>query len=280
MILRLLTFAIISTLVGCTASSGGANVHMLGTATPRIISLAPSLTEIAYAVGCGDMLIADTAYDDYPAPAKALPHVADLVHADLERIAQLKPTLVLALHDQEREASTIHARLGVPIVFLPNRALDDLYADIAGVAAACNRVSEGTALSASLRAQIDKIAVRAQRKKLRPSVLYLLGLPGFTVGKRSYLNDLITLAGGTNVAGSIDDAYPNLSAEAILRADPDVIIVSGDTPFGADVRAREPWRSLRAVHTGHVVRPPNDSILERRGPRLVAGLEWLSAVFR
>ena len=109
---------------------------------------------------------------------------------------------------------------------------------------------------------------------------FLLGLPGFTAGKSSYISDLIALAGGDNIAGELDQPYPDLSAEAIVRADPQVIIVSNDTPFGADVRAREPWRSTTAVQRGRVLRPPNDSILERNGPRVVQGLEWLSAQLR
>jgi iron complex transport system substrate-binding protein len=246
----------------------------------RVISLAPSLTEIAFAIGCGDALVADTTYDDYPPAAEDLPHVADLTHADLERIAQLHPSIVIAVHDQEHEGEPIQARLGIPVTYLPNRNLDDLYADIAGVAKACGRASQGTALAAQIREKLKRIVARRRATAHRPRVLFLLGLPGFTVGKSSYINDLIALAGGENIAGQVDQPYPDLSAEAILRADPDVIIVSKDTPFGPDVRAREPWRSLRAVQRGRVVRPPDDSIIERNGPRVVDGLEWLSAQFR
>ena len=241
-----------------------------------VISLAPSLTEIAYAIGCQDVLIADTAYDDYPAAAKRLPHVADLAHADLERIAALAPTLVLALHDQEHEAAPIAGRLGIRVVYLPNRRLADLYADIAGVAAACGKQVQGNALARNIHAQLGRIAVRSARRTPRPRVLYLLGLPGFTVGSSSYINDLIVLAGGDNVAASSTAPYPDLSAEAIVKSDPDIIIVSNDTPFGPEMRAREPWRSLRAVRAGRVVRPPDDSLIERNGPRVVQGLAWLS----
>jgi iron complex transport system substrate-binding protein len=247
---------------------------------PRVISLAPSLTEIAYAVGCGAALVGDTRYDNYPSAAKTLPHVADLAHADLERIAALQPTVILALHDQEYEGSTIQARLRVPIVYLPNRNIGDLYADIAGVAHACDRQAQGAKLADQMRAGIAKIAAASAQRAHHPSVFFLLGLPGFTAGKRSFVNDLIVLAGGVNVAGNIDEAYPRMSDEAILRANPDVIIVATDTQFGADVRAREPWRSMRAVRDGRVLRPPTDDILERNGPRLLQGLEWLSAALR
>jgi iron complex transport system substrate-binding protein len=245
----------------------------------RVISLAPSLTEIAFAIGCRDQLVADTAYDDYPAAAKQLPHVADLAHADLERIAALSPTVVVALHDQEHEAAPISERLGVAVIYLPNRRLNDLYADIVGVAAACGRPAQGAALVQQMREKIDGIAAHSATRAPRPRVLYLLGLPGFTAGGTSYINDLITIAGGDNVAAASAAPYPDLSAEAIVKADPDVIIVSNDTPFGPDMRSREPWRSLRAVRTGHVVRPPDDSILERNGPRVVQGLAWLADQF-
>jgi len=268
-------------LVSCSSPQRGSTVPTASPPAfhPRVISLAPSLTEIAFAVGCGGKLVADTAYDDYPARAKALPHVADLGHADLERIAQIAPTVVVALHDQEHEGAPVHERLGVPVVYLPNRDLSDLYADIAGVALACGTQLQGAALTSKIRRRIAEIREKPHGVT-RKRVLYLLGLPGFTAGSPSYINDLIVLAGGQNVAGSIAQPYPNLSAEAIIRADPDLIIVSNDTPFGADVRARQPWRSLRAVRDGRVVRPPDDSILERNGPRVVQGLDWLSAQLR
>ena len=275
--------ALVGALCACAHARPDAAVTpaaSIASGTPRVITLAPSLTEIAYAVGCGDALIADTRYDDYPAAAKTLPHVADLAHADLERIAQLRPTVVVALHDQEHEGSSINARLGVPVVYLPNRRLNDLYADIAGVSRACDRSAQGDALALQIKQQLARLVAAQPRGGRRPRVLFLLGLPGFTAGKSSYISDLIALAGGDNIAGGLDQPYPDLSAEAIVRADPQVIIVSNDTPFGADVRAREPWRSLSAVQRGRVVRPPEDSILERNGPRVVQGLEWLSVQLR
>lgn len=265
---------------GMTACAHSASSPAQGGSSTRVISLAPSLTEIAFGVGCGAALVGDTTFDDYPAAAKTLPHVGDLVHADLERIAVLRPTVVLALHDEEREGSTISEHLHVPIVYLPNRNIRDLYADIDGVAKACQRQAQGAALSARLRQRIERVAQRTSLQSRHPRVLYLLGLPGFTAGKRSYLNDVIGLAGGVNVAGDVDQPYPDLSEEAIIRADPDVIVASKSVGFGADVRAREPWRSLRAVRTGRVITPPDDSILERNGPRLVDGLEWLSVELR
>ena len=262
-------------LVGCAKNApiGAGSAH----GPPRIVSLAPSLTEIAYAIGCGAQLVGDTRYDDYPPAATKLPHVADLVQVDLERVAALAPTSVIALHDEEREGSEITARLRIPVVYLPNRNLDDLYADIDGVGRACGLETAATDLDAELRAKIAAIVLRAKASTPRPRVLYLLGLPGFTVGKSSYLNDLIELAGGDNVAAHIDQPYPNLGAEAILAMNPDVLIVGHDVPFGPDVRAREPWRSINAVRNGRIATPPNDDIIERPGPRVVQGLAWLAS---
>lgn len=270
---RTLALAACATLwtAGC---SGKTHVASAPPAGPRIVSLAPSLTEIAYAIGCGHELVGDTRYDDYPAAARALPHVADLTHVDLERLAQLQPNFVLALHDEEKEGSEITRVMHITVEYLPNRNLDDLYADIEGVGKICGP-QEAKALAQSVRARIAALADRARRERTHPRVLFLLGLPGFTVGKHSYLSDLIALAGGVNVAGNVDQAYPNLSGEAIVAMNPDVIIVARDTPFGADVRAREPWRSTNAVRNGRVLVPPDDDILERPGPRVVDGLAWL-----
>jgi iron complex transport system substrate-binding protein len=249
-------------------------------APPRLISLAPSLTEIVYAIGCGPYLVGDTAYDDYPAAARALPHVGDVRTADLERVAQLRPSAVLALHDEEAEASPIQHRLGVPVVYLPNRDLGDLDGDIVGVGRACGR----TAQAAHLKDELDRriAAIRARSLVARPPVrvLYVLGLPGYAAGPHSFLNDMIVAAGGVNVAAAADEPYPNLSAESIVSMDPDVIIVARDTPFDAAARTREPWRSLRAVQLDRVLRPPSDDIMERNGPRIVDGLAWLQRALR
>ena len=245
-----------------------------------VVSLAPSLTEIAYAIGCGPQLVADTTYDDYPAAARRLPHVADLVQVDLERIAVLEPRIVLALHDQEREGAPLQTRLGLHVVYLPNRGLPDLFKDITAVGSACDRRDGAAKLAASLQRRLTRLHAQTQRYHSRPKVFVLLDLPGFTAGKNSFLDDLVRLAGGVNVTGGINQPYPNVSAEWLLDTQPDVIIVSRATPFGAAVRATQPWRGLRAVQRGRVFSPPSDDIVQRNGPRIVDGLAWLAGIIR
>jgi ABC-type Fe3+-hydroxamate transport system substrate-binding protein len=237
--------------------------------------LAPSLTEIAFAQGCGDKIIADTTYDDYPASARALPHVADLVNVDLERLSALRPSIVVALHDQEREGGPIESRLHVPVVYLPNRTLNDMFEDIASVGAICGTQSGAAALDRSLHARLAAISQQARRYSSHPKVFFLLDVPGFTVGAGSFLGDLIALAGGINAAGSVHEPYPNVSAEALLAMNPDVLIIAHDVRINQAMLRQPPWRSLNAVQNGRVLRPPSDDILERNGPRIVDGLQWL-----
>jgi iron complex transport system substrate-binding protein len=244
-------------------------------AQERIVTLAPSLTEIAYAIGCGPKLVADTTYDDYPAAATALPHVADLANVDLERLSALRPTKVIALHDQEREAAPIVSRLHIDVTYLANRNIDDIFTDITRVGALCGIPAAAARLSDSMRARIAAVAKKAAHYKDRPSVFFLLDLPGFTAGSLSYLDDLIRIAGGVNAAGQIRQAYPNVSSESVLAMDPDVLIIGRAVQLGPHVLEQEPWRSIRAVKGGRVIRPPSDDIIERNGPRIVEGLEWL-----
>ncbi len=220
-------------------------------------------------------LVADTTYDDFPAGARSLPHVADLVNVDLERLSALRPSVVIALHDQEREAAPISSRLGVPVAYLPNRNLDDLFTDIARVGELCGTPDAAASLSRSLHARLAVVAQQAARYPTHPKVLFLLDLPGFTAGAQSFLSDLIRLAGGVNVAGHIQEAYPDLSAESLLAMDPQVIVVAKEVRFGSSIQSSEPWRSISAVKSGRILRPPSDDILERNGPRIVDGLEWL-----
>ena len=276
---------LIASLVACARSQQYPGSAALTASVPsavaehdrRIVSLAPSLTEIAYALGCGPKLVADTTYDDFPASARTLPHVADLVSVDLERLSALRPNIVIALHDQERQAAPIQSRLHVKVVYLPNRRLDDLFADISGVGGACGAETMARKLSHTLRARITDVSAKASRSRKHPTVLFLLDLPGFTVGAGSFIDDLIRLAGGINVAGGIGQPYPNVSSEALLAMNPRVIIVAREVRFGADVQKREPWRSISAVRDRRVVRPPSDDIVERNGPRIVEGLRWLAA---
>ncbi len=276
-----LACALLVAAAGCARAPAGAPAST--TSAPRLVSLAPSLTEIAYALGCGPSLVGDTRYDDYPPQARTLPHVADLSHVDLELLARLRPTKLLALHDEEKEGGEASRALGVDAVYLQNRGLDDLYIDISGVGAACGRAPQAARLASTIRSRLGAIHADALRRRgasRAPRVLFLLGLPGFTAGRGSYLDDVITVAGGSNVAGDVDQPYPDLSTESIAAFDPDVIVVSRDVPFGADVRAREPWRSLRAVRAGRVETPPDDDILERPGPRIVEGASWLAQAIR
>ncbi len=261
----------VAAIVVC-ASISGARTEGSGL---RVVSLAPSLTEIAYALGCGPKLVADTTFDDYPPAATRLTHVADLVTVDLERLSTLAPTIVLALHDQEREAAPIASQLHIPVEYLPNRDLDNLFEDIDGVGKACGDEAGAQRLAATLHRRFGQLAHEVSRYRARPRVFFLVDLPGFTVGAHSFLDDLIRLAGAVNVAGSIGQPYPNVSGEWLLKADPDVIIVARETKFGPSVMAQEPWRSLRALKTGSIVRPPSDDIIERNGPRVVDGLAWL-----
>lgn len=264
----------------CTAALAGAFATLaLGDATTasqqRIVTLAPSLTEIAFAVDCGPLLVADTTYDDFPAAAQTLPHVADLVNVDLERLSALHPTKVIALHDQEREAAPIASRLHIEVTYLANRNIDDIFTNISRVGEVCGTSFAAARLSKTMHARIAAVAKKAARYSDRPRVFFLLDLPGFTAGSLSFLDDLIRLAGGVNAAGVIHQAYPNVSSESVLAMDPDVLIVGRAVQLGPRVLAQEPWRSIRAVKSGRVLRPPSDDIIERNGPRVVEGLEWL-----
>jgi len=273
-VVRIVCASLVCASLLCTSSQASAT----SAAPTRIVSLAPSLTEIVYAIGCGPKLVADTSYDDYPAPARSLPHVADLIQVDLERLAVLHPSVVLALHDQEREGAPVESRLGVRVEYLPNRSLRDLFQDIRTVGDACRESKRAASLERSLRARLARITARAQAFSTHPRVLVLLDLPGFTAGKNSFLDDLVRLAGGSNVAAGIDQPYPNVSGEWLLKMQPEVIIVSKATPFGRDIQAAQPWRSLRAVQNNRVYRPPSDDIIQRNGPRIAAGLQWLVGV--
>jgi iron complex transport system substrate-binding protein len=244
----------------------------------RIVSLAPNLTEMVFALGAGDRLVADTSYCNYPPEAAALPHVGDTQRPDVERILTLKPDLVLVSTASELQGVTAKLTdLGLTVYVSNPRDLDGVFASVERLGDVLDAREQAARLAASLRAR-EKAVVDAVAGKPSPKVFVVVSdTPLITSGKGTFLDDLIRRAGGASISGDEPVEWPQYSAETVVARAPDVIVVPGFA-HGVALEADDLPEALRATpaaRSGRVVKIDGD-LLMRPGPRLVDGLEALA----
>jgi ABC-type Fe3+-hydroxamate transport system substrate-binding protein len=240
----------------------------------RIVSLVPSLTEDLFALGDGSRVVGVSQFSDYPAAARRIPVVSSLTSVNVEQIVALHPDLVVGISSQ-RALTARFGEVGLRTLLLRDDSLDDLYADLLEIGRYTGRLDRAGALVTQLRARTAALRARVPHERRPPSVFVVLDTaPIFTVGDRSYIAQLITLAGGRNAASDLGLAYARYSAEALLARQPDVIVVDPAVALHG-VLSRAPWSALRAVRNHHVYMLPDAAILERPGPRYNDGLAWL-----
>jgi iron complex transport system substrate-binding protein len=259
----------------------------------RIVSTLPSITETLFALGLGDRVVAVSQHCRYPPQVLALPKVGTFVRPDVERIVTLKPDLVV-ISDRAGDFGNRLKALQVPFVVVPSRTLSDVTLAIRQIGTAAGIESHAREVAEGIERRLDDIR-RLAVAKPRPRVLLILGrnpqaLTGMVAaGRDSYLNELITVAGGTNV---LDEPgvppYPHISLENVLQLKPDVIVDVIDMSAIAAVRtrradaSRELWRRLRtipAVRNGRVYADAIDALVVP-GPRVVDTAAWLADLIR
>lgn len=243
----------------------------------RIVSLAPNLTEIVYAVGAGDRLVGDTTYCDYPEPAKNVAKVGDTMHPSIERIIALKPQIVLISTASQLEAFTKQLDEQKIAVYVTNpRSLDELFRSIETLGDLFGNHNRASKLVGDLRRRAA--AVEAAAKTARPvRVFYQVSdSPLYTIGSDAYLTDLIRRAGGVSVTGDVPGAFPRYSDEAALAARPEAIILpTGGSMGSANSTVATALKNSPAVLNNRVFKV-NEDHLQRPGPRLVDGLEEMA----
>lgn len=252
----------------------------------RIVSLAPSNTEIVFALGAGAQLIGRDDFSDYPAEAAQVPSIGSLYPSvNPEVIVALKPDLVLAAAIISPDDVQALADLGLTVYSTRFATrFEDVYADIRDVGALTGRADIAATLIADMqtRAQAVKDKVAGVTP---PNVFYEIDATDpakpWTTGPNTFIDQLITLAGGKNVATSATDAYLQLSLEELVAQNPQVIVLGSATYGGQTpdlVAARPGWQTLNAV-TDQRVFTFDDNLVSRPGPRVVDGLEALARLF-
>ncbi|HEY2963747.1 MAG TPA: cobalamin-binding protein [Pyrinomonadaceae bacterium] len=243
----------------------------------RVITLAPNLTEIMFAVGAGDRLVGNTTYCDYPPEAKNVAKVGDTLHPSLERMIALKPQVVIVSTASQLEVFTQQLQnQNIPVFVTDPHDLDGVFRSIEQIGRIAGHEQQANALVQKLRERTS--AVEQAVKQAKPvRVFYQLSAePLYTAGHDSFVTDLMRRAGAISVTADVPGAWPKYSTESALAAKPDAIILPTRGSMGvANSNVAEALRNSPAVQAGRVYKI-NDDHLVRPGPRAVDGLEEMA----
>ncbi len=249
-----------------------------------IVSMAPNVTEIVFALGLEDRLVGISTACDYPPEALAIPKVADFGVPDIELIYALKPELVIATEFRDPESMEAIRLSGAEPVIVPQGSVEEVLAAIEEIGRKTGVPERARAYADALRERIARATVDVPDDQ-RPRVyVELSSQPLSTGGKGSFLDELIHRAGGRNIAGDIERAWTIISPDDVVAKDPDIIIATLMTPqYGRDasylVEQRIGWSGVSAVKSGWIVTDLDSDLILRPGPRLAQGLEKLAALF-
>ena len=268
-----------------SAVDGLGRTVTLSAPASKVVSLSPSNTEILFAVGAGDKVVGRDELSDFPEEAKAIASVGgSMGDFSTESIVALEPDLILASELNPPELVQSLESLGLTVYSLPNpKSFEDLYKNIEMVAMLTGE--DPTKLTDSLMARVSAVDEKIMPLSSRIPVFYELDgtdpLKPWTTGPGTFIDLLITRAGGYNVGSTLQGEWVQISSEELVSADPQVILL-GDALYGVTVEsvaARTGWDGITAVKN-NAIYPFNPDTATRPGPRLVDALEEMAKLLR
>ncbi len=245
----------------------------------RIVSTAPSNTEILFALGLGNRVVGVSSLDDYPPEAAVVPKIGDF-QVNPEAVIACDPDLVLGFLGND-DGLTAVSETGIPVLVFDPASLDGVYSDIETIGRATGAVSQADELVTSIKNDVEAIAKTARETGASPRIFYALDTALWTAGPGSFLDELIRVAGGINiaeeVAGGLAQPYYQFAPEQLVAADPDVILLANTAYKTTTEFTRDPrFAGLKAVEEDRVM-VVDDVLITRPGPRIARGLEILAA---
>jgi iron complex transport system substrate-binding protein len=289
MVARLVRIAVAALVLLCLSGS-----PVTAAGPVRIVSTSPSITETVFALGLGDRLVGVSSYCRYPAAALRLPKVGSFLRPETELIARLRPDLVI-VHAGPHNVPGQLGALGIPSISVDRGTLASVFSSIRAIGTAMDASDRAARLLADIEGRLNTVRTEVSKRPSRKVLIIVGRQPGTLsdlvgVGRGSYLNDLVKIAGGVNV---LDEPglpeYPRISMETVIRLQPDLIVDAGDTGETEDEhRRRQPlterlWRRqtlVRAAQTSGVHAVTSDAFVVP-GPRVVEVAEtfarWLAA---
>lgn len=252
----------------------------LGSEPKRIVSVAPTPTEMLFAVGAGNLVVGVDDYSDYPAAVKNVTKVGS-IELNVEMILSLNPDLIVSSDLVPLAQLAQLEEKGIPYIILAARTLEDVFKDIKLVGLMTGHIDDATALVSSLEARVAAVTEKTSDVNLTKPRVFVEFYPLWTYGPGSFGDDLIKLAGGTNVAANTSAEYVPVTDEFVIAQDPQVIVYTigsnynGTTP--TTISSRPGWSGISAVASGKMY-SVDDNLVSRYGPRIVDGLEALAKI--
>jgi iron complex transport system substrate-binding protein len=239
----------------------------------RAVSLAPNLTETVFTIGAGDRLVGVTTYCKYPAEAQKIPKIGDTINPNLETIVALNPQIVLVSTASQIESFTNTLDKQNIAVFVTNpQDMDGVYRSISQLGEIFGEDEKARRTIEQMRKRVTDIEARTGALPDIKVFLQISKDPLFTIGRKSFMTDLIYRAGGVSVTANVDEAYPKFSKETALALEPEAIILSESE---GNHEPNEIFINSPAVKNGKVFRV-NADLLSQPGPRIVDGLEQIA----
>ena len=247
----------------------------------RIVSLAPGVTEIIFALGRGDRLVGVTTECDYPEEVRSLPKVGSFMRSDPELVATLKPDLCITMGDGRPGGNSEYlAGLGIPVHIVRQGGLYSISGMILELGKLLDAEERAEDLAAAMRSRIETVKARVAETTNRPRVFMQIGVsPIVSAGTETFIHELITAAGGVNVAEG-PTLYPRFSREQVLNFGPDIVIITSMARGEMFQHVKEEWmqwKNLPAARNGHIF-IVDSNLFDRPTPRLADGLEMLSRI--
>ncbi|MDF7651353.1 vitamin B12 ABC transporter substrate-binding protein BtuF [Erwiniaceae bacterium L1_54_3] len=244
--------------------------NSLFAAAPRVITLAPHLTELAFAAGITPVAV--SAYSDYPAQAKTLEQVANWQGIKVERILLLKPDVVLAWRggNPQRQIEQLQ-RLGIKVEWIDPQTLDQMIDALAALQQWSPKPQQAVAAAQALREQEESLRKHYQQQTPIPLFLQFGQQPLFTAARNTLQNEVITLCGGKNIFADSSVSWPQVSREQVLARHPQAIVIGGGPHQAANIATF--WQPQLAVPVIAI----NDDWLSRPGPRMLLAAKQLCA---
>lgn len=236
----------------------------------RIIALAPHITELVYAVGAGAQLVATDSASDYPLPAKNLPRVGDYSRANFERIAVLKPDLIIGWLGGNRAADIYRLKqMGIPVMLTDAHRLSDVARLLRLIGVTTGHTNEGDRAAQEFETRLSKLKALYAATPTRRVFYQIWDKPLITVGGRHWINDAVVLCGGKNIFADLTDAAPRVSLESVVSRAPEIILSGDDAPDRLNMWRR--FARIPAVRRNALIHLKADT-LHRPTPRVLEGV--------
>jgi iron complex transport system substrate-binding protein len=239
----------------------------------RIVCLVPSITEIIFALGREDYLKGNTIYCDYPAVAKRIDKVGDFSNPSLEKIVGLKPEIVFATMPEQKIIIERLEELGIKVFISQPKTIDGLLKEIKFISKILGVEQRGDSLVSAMEKDMNQIK---SSLTIVPVYLEISSTPLMTVGSGSFINEVVTRAGGKNIFDDFIQEYPVIDQEKVIKRNPEIIFILHPMTKKQEVKERIGWGNIDAVQNNRIYDDVNPDLLFRPGPRIIQGIQTLA----